>query len=136
MPSRRSASEHQDAVSRRLALLSAELAGDPVGGLGDPGGWAWEPSEDLTPGERDAEGDWSGEHTRVRAQRPAAATSGPGSRPPVRPPVGPPPPGPVAVPVPGRHAARRRVFALLRDLDRQARAVMREADAARLIPTT
>ncbi|WP_395657752.1 helix-hairpin-helix domain-containing protein [Nocardioides sp.] len=43
MPTRRSTSEHQEAVSRRLALLSAELAGD-----------------------RPDEAGWAEEHTRVR----------------------------------------------------------------------
>jgi competence protein ComEA len=65
---RRPRPDHQETVSRRLALLSAELAGD----------------------------DWWADHTRV-----AEATPDP----PV-PPEAAPSPAP-AVPVPGRHAARR-----------------------------
>ena len=76
MPTRRATSEHQDAVSRRLALLSAELAGDRPP---DPASW-W---DEEPP-----------EHTRVRAR---------GQGPPA------PPPEPPTVPVPGRHAARRRI---------------------------
>lgn len=72
--------EHAEAVSRRLATLSAELAsvrgdGTPAGGA-PAGGW---PSPD-----------WDG-HTRIRGE-------------PVAPPSA---PQPVAVPVPGRHASRR-----------------------------
>lgn len=101
MPSRRSASEHQDAVSRRLALLSAELAGDRPDGLADPGGWAWDPGAGRPEERADrwAE-EWADEHTRVRAPRAPLTTS---------PPDGSPPDGPPPVPVPGRHAARRPV---------------------------
>ncbi|WP_435742108.1 helix-hairpin-helix domain-containing protein [Nocardioides sp. SYSU DS0663] len=97
MRSRRPSAEHQEAVSRRLALLSAELA-------------------EVRPAP-----DWYDDHTRVRAAEggPVPATA------PIRPapavqatvppgwPAPPEPPGPPGwvpppVPVPGRHAARRR----------------------------
>lgn len=77
-----SSAEHAEAVSRRLASLSAELAAV----RGEP------PAGDPASGEP-----WP--HTRVRGRGgdvgPAAA--------PVAPPVAPP----VALPVPGRHASRR-----------------------------
>jgi competence protein ComEA len=82
MRSRRPSPEHQEAVSRRLALLSQELSslapeppeGDPVLPLGG--------------------------HTRVRAPRPAvvAPEAGPEAESPAVAPE---------VPAPGRHAARR-----------------------------
>jgi competence protein ComEA len=87
MPNRRPTSAHQEAVSRRLALLSAELAAARP----DP------PSvpPPLQPEEAVAD-DWLDGHTRIRplavepdrTSRPAAA------------------PAPV-IPVPGRHASRR-----------------------------
>ncbi|GAB3259140.1 helix-hairpin-helix domain-containing protein [Nocardioides dilutus] len=77
MRSRRPTPEHQDAVSRRLALLSAELAAV------EPPASAFEPHP---------EGEWWDEHTRLAAPR--------------RPPPPPVDLAPV-VPVPGRHAARR-----------------------------
>ena len=81
MPIRRPSPDHQEAVSRRLALLSAELAGERA---------------TMPPAEPPAE-DWTTGHTRIRpAGRPG--------------PPGPPEPrgqeAPV-VPVPGRHASRR-----------------------------
>jgi competence protein ComEA len=74
--------DHQEAVSRRLALLSAELA-------------AVRPEPPIA-----EEDDWSAPHTRVR----------PGPLGAVPAPVGEPEDLPV-VPVPGRHASRRRVLA-------------------------
>ncbi|MGZ4497385.1 MAG: helix-hairpin-helix domain-containing protein [Nocardioides sp.] len=88
MSARRPSPEHQEAVSRRLALLSAELAA--VRPLPEP--------------EPDAAA-WAADHTRVvplRAVRPLPDDTGP-----------PGPPGPVpaaeppALPEPGRHAAHR-----------------------------
>jgi competence protein ComEA len=78
MGSRRSSAEHQEAVSRRLAQLSADVAAaraDPV----------------VAPA---AGGDWWSGHTRV-AEAPALEV------------VAEPDPLPPAVPMPGRHAARR-----------------------------
>lgn len=130
MRSRRPSAEHQEAVSRRLALLSAELAAaqrratdeaddfwlprgpghdgaspdwDDLDGLGD--------LEDLPDERRSA---WTSDHTRVRP-RPATRTT-PGPPPPPlvpQPDSAPipaqavPPPVPPPVPEPGRHAARR-----------------------------
>ena len=74
--------DHQEAVSRRLALLSAELA-------------TVRPEPPI-----DEEDDWSAPHTRVR----------PGPLRAVPDPVIDPGELPV-VPVPGRHASRRRVLA-------------------------
>lgn len=94
MRTRRPSPEHQEAVSRRLAQLSAELA-------------AARP-EDEGPEVPDSPDDWWSDHTRVAAPRP-----GPG---PVPGPV--PDPAPYVpdldepapeVPRPGRHAARRRL---------------------------
>ncbi|MFN8193988.1 MAG: helix-hairpin-helix domain-containing protein [Nocardioidaceae bacterium] len=85
MRSSRSSSEHQEAVARRLALLSAELAAARPGASGDTGGG-------LAPDT----------HTRVREGR------FPEPRRPDPPPVPEADPSPArAVPVPGRHAARR-----------------------------
>jgi competence protein ComEA len=87
MSSRRPTPDHQEAVSRRLALLSAELAGvrpEPPGLPGPPG-----PQE---PPEADG---WAQPHTRIRPVGPPAS------------PPASPDPGPPAVPVPGRHASRR-----------------------------
>lgn len=75
MPQRRSSSEHDEAVARRLALLSAELAGER---LPDP------------------------------APSPVPRSAEPPPFPPERAPASHPPPATPAVPVPGRHAARRR----------------------------
>lgn len=87
MPHRRPSPEHQEAVSRRLALLSAELAA-------------------VRPPPIEGE-DWTADHTRIR---PAPDRGGPdGVARPDREPVPVPEvsePVP-AVPVPGRHAARR-----------------------------
>jgi competence protein ComEA len=86
MRSRRPSPEHQDAVSRRLALLSAELsAARPAPAPDDSG----------------PEGEWWDEHTRIAAPRrpPEPLPSQAGTP---RPPDSPP-----RVPVPGRHAARR-----------------------------
>jgi competence protein ComEA len=89
MRSRRPSPEHQDAVSRRLALLSAELIA------------AREPAEPPPP-----EGEWWDEHTRLATSRQVAGAA------PAPPPAQAEPP---RVPVPGRHAARRpgRAAALL-----------------------
>jgi competence protein ComEA len=87
MRSRRPSPEHQDAVSRRLALLSAELsAARPVPAPADPA----------------PEGEWWDEHTRIaEPRRPPSPPSLPAG------PPGPPADPPPQVPVPGRHAARR-----------------------------
>jgi competence protein ComEA len=94
MRSRRPSPEHQDAVSRRLALLSAELSAvrPPPPTTADP----------------PAEGEWWDEHTRIAPPRRPSQAPPPA-------PVGPPPATPPArrdqvplVPAPGRHAARRR----------------------------
>ena len=82
MRSRRPSPEHQDAVSRRLALLTAELSA------------VREPPEPPPP-----EGEWWDEHTRLAAPR-RVATAPPAGEPA---PVEPAP----RVPVPGRHATRR-----------------------------
>jgi competence protein ComEA len=94
MPTRRPSPEHQEAVSRRLALLSAELAGARPEAARDP-----EP--DPEPGA------WSGGHTRIRTARPGGV---PGE--PMSPPARPLAPAPPPVPVPGRHASRRAGHAL------------------------
>lgn len=87
MPTRRPSPEHQEAVSRRLALLSAELA-------------SARPGAAAGTDELDDEGsDWSAGHTRIRPLRsPEAAEHTPAVA------FEPEPP---PVPVPGRHAARR-----------------------------
>jgi len=94
MRSRRPSPEHQDAVSRRLALLSAELTGvrPPPPTAGPP-----------------PEGDWWDEHTRLAAPRrpPSGQPDGPAPPAPLVPPPRPSADHPPAVPVPGRHAARR-----------------------------
>jgi competence protein ComEA len=96
MGNRRPSQEHQEAVSRRLAQLSAEL--DDVRGrrLDDPTVPRLAPQPDgfampLT-------------HTRVPRARPAPAPVPPVPDPPVPVPADPPVP---LVPRPGRHAARR-----------------------------
>jgi competence protein ComEA len=97
----RSRTQHQEAVSRRLAQLSAELAAS---------------RPDLPAPEGETEGgasdDWWAEHTRVAAPRPAPRVV---SAPPEMPAPAPAPAQVVedelapAVPRPGRHAARRRL---------------------------
>lgn len=77
MTSLRPRPDHQDTVSRRLALLTAEAA------------------------DSRAEDDWTAGHTRVRPLRPVPDP--PHGPPPPGPPSAPPP----GVPLPGRHAARR-----------------------------
>ena len=89
MRSRRPSPEHQDAVSRRLALLSAELS--------DVRHSASRPD---APPDPPPEGEWWDDHTRLAAPR------RPAGRPPAGPPAGLDSPAP-RVPVPGRHAARR-----------------------------
>lgn len=116
MRNRRPSPEHEQAVARRLALLSAELAavrGEPGGPSPiptSPPGWQASP-ELAQPGPGVPEWPWDA-HTRVRpgpgaqVDRPllphatgAAADQAP---------PGPPPAGELpALPVPGRHAARR-----------------------------
>lgn len=79
-----SRTQHQEAVSRRLAQLSADLAGS----RSDPAPAA-APEEDGD--------DWWSEHTRVAAERPALRV------------VTEPPEAAPMVPRPGRHASRRRL---------------------------
>ncbi|MEV7431101.1 helix-hairpin-helix domain-containing protein [Nocardioides sp. NPDC092400] len=101
MRTRRATAEHQEAVARRLALLSAELAAERPPAWGPP----LEPSPGREPEPYAAplteppptEPDWTSEHTRIRP-RVAAAEPPPDPEPAWQPP---------AVPVPGRHAARR-----------------------------
>lgn len=91
MRSRRPSPEHHDAVSRRLALLSAELSDVRT------------PPPDPPP-----EGEWWDDHTRLATPRRLPAASPVASR--VASPIAPPPvsaAAPPPVPVPGRHAARR-----------------------------
>ncbi len=86
MTSLRPRADHQEAVSRRLALLTAELASseDPAVATDEP---------------------WLDGHTRIRPLR-AVPDAGPER-------AAEPDPPPPMVPVPGRHAARRRVALLL-----------------------
>jgi competence protein ComEA len=79
MPNRRPSPEHQEAVSRRLALLSAELAAARPEPAQQPTEWSPE---------------WSSEHTRVRPLRVVDDDDEPVEAPPL-------------VPTPGRHASRR-----------------------------
>ena len=90
MTSLRPRADHQEAVSRRLALLTAELASTQAEEPG-PAGQADEP--------------WLDGHTRIRPLR-AVPDSGPERV--VVSELSPP-----AVPVPGRHAARRGAASLL-----------------------
>jgi competence protein ComEA len=96
MRSRRTSAEHQEAVTRRLALLSAELSAvRPQDAYEE---WA-DPAADGTP--------WWDGHTRVSAGRAGsrqAALHAVAEAPPAQ--LDPPEPTPV--PDPGRHAARRR----------------------------
>jgi competence protein ComEA len=85
MPSRHPSPEHEEAVARRLALLSAELAGVRPAAV-DP---------DVGAEDRARADAWAAPHTRIR----------PDARPQL-PPASPPEPPP-DVPVPGRHASRR-----------------------------
>lgn len=89
----RSRTQHQEAVSRRLAQLSAELASARP----EP-----EAVEEPAPAVGD---DWWSEHTRVAAPRPALTVVPPAVDPPVVPPEVEAP----LVPRPGRHVARRRL---------------------------
>jgi competence protein ComEA len=84
---------HSEAVARRLAQLTAELDAVRAADGIRPGTWQG-PEDAPAEGPVDA-----GDHTRVRG---AVAAPVPGSS------VAPPDEGPPAVPVPGRHAARRR----------------------------
>lgn len=104
--------EHQEAVARRLAQLSAELAAVRPA--------AEEDSFDDRPDDQWGEGwdDWTASHTRVAGSRaapqaplpyapappPPPQASVPAPVPPEEPPEEPPAP---LVPVPGRHASRR-----------------------------
>jgi competence protein ComEA len=92
MTSLRPRADHQEAVSRRLALLTAELASSQ----------AAEPAETPV---GSADKPWLEGHTRIRPLRAV-----PDSHP--EPVAAPHLPAPV-VPVPGRHAARRGAAALL-----------------------
>jgi competence protein ComEA len=85
MTSLRPRADHQEAVSRRLALLTAELASTQAE---EPAGRGDEP--------------WLEGHTRIRPLR-AVPDPGPAPVPDQLPP---------AVPIPGRHAARRRAALL------------------------
>jgi competence protein ComEA len=89
MTSLRPRADHQEAVSRRLDLLTAELASTRPEGPPDP------PAPDQP---------WLAGHTRIRPLRAVPD--------PAPPPDPDPPPVPV-VPIPGRHAARRGAAALL-----------------------
>lgn len=99
MRSRRPSPEHQEAVARRLAQLSAELEA-----VRPPPPPAPSPPQQEEP-DPDADDDWWAPHTRIRP------LAGPPAPPPAptAPPAPPAAPGPVPgmVPVPGRHAARR-----------------------------
>lgn len=102
MRSRRSQQEHEQAVSRRLAQLSAELAGTR-GERPMPG----EPVAPVAPVAPAAGGDWWDGHTRVAPVRaPLVVVPAPAE------PAEPTPDEPPVVPVPGRHAARRRRWLL------------------------
>ena len=88
MRSRRSQQEHEQAVSRRLAQLSAELATTRGEAVAPAAGGEW----------------WDG-HTRVApARAPLVVVPPPQAEPPGEEPAAPVVP---VVPVPGRHAARR-----------------------------
>ncbi|WP_209020578.1 helix-hairpin-helix domain-containing protein [Nocardioides sp. 1609] len=112
MRSRRPSPEHQEAVSRRLALLSEQLA---AGREADPVDQALVERGAVDPA---SGGEWWDDHTRVSAAR-APLHVVPDPAPADRPltpapattasPLSGPVPGAASVPVPGRHAARRRV---------------------------
>lgn len=96
MRSRRPGPEHQEAVARRLAQLSADLTASRA----EPK--RAEPmSTEQDPDDGEVEGDWWRDHTSERL--------------PVVPPLATPPVAdePPLVPVPGRHASRRRGPSLL-----------------------
>jgi competence protein ComEA len=93
MTSLRPRADHQEAVSRRLASLTAEID-------------STRPEEPPDPGALDEP--WLAGHTRIR---PLRAVPNPRAGP--DPPLAPVRPPPGAVPLPGRHAARRRAAPLL-----------------------
>jgi len=96
MRSRRSDLEHQEAVSRRLAMLGDELAGvRPARTSPLPA-----PPAGPAPSPHDESAAWYDEHTRTAVSRHQPAPA----------PV--PSPASAQVPVPGRHAARRPAPAL------------------------
>lgn len=95
MRTSRPSPEHQEAVSRRLAQLSAELA-TVRRPAADDDAWA-----DAVPESAPEPEEWLG-HTRVRAERLPAPWPDL-----VPDPVPDPVPEPPQVPVPGRHASRR-----------------------------
>ena len=106
MRSRRTSSEHQEAVARRLAQLSAELEATRGESVGQAAG-----------------GEWWSDHTRVTAAVPdlrvvppsapsVPSAPPPGGRPPEKEPSDEPAPMPPRIPVPGRHAAPRRATRL------------------------
>ncbi|MFA6299013.1 MAG: ComEA family DNA-binding protein [Nocardioides sp.] len=94
MRSRRSQQEHEQAVSRRLAQLSAELATT----RGEVPEAAPAVTQVVAPA---AGGEWWDGHTRVAPVRAPLVVVPPPPEPPADPPAVP------TVPVPGRHAARR-----------------------------
>lgn len=100
MRSRRPSSEHQEAVARRLAQLSAQLSAAHA-----------EPVPEQLPEQPAAGGEWWSEHTQVAPRPPLRVVVAPDEPEeweplPVRP-VPAPVLAPPALPVPGRHAARR-----------------------------
>ncbi|GAA5148690.1 hypothetical protein GCM10023340_22880 [Nocardioides marinquilinus] len=118
MRSRRPSLEHREAVSRRLALLSEQLAAGRVEAPGVEDGAVDEVNEvDEVDGLDDgleawqrpaAGGAWWDDHTRVVPARTPLAVVPEVLAPPARP-VAVAAREPVRVPVPGRHAARRPV---------------------------
>jgi competence protein ComEA len=113
MRSRRAATEHQEAVSRRLALLSAELAAQRPAppppeavAVVEPDPWWTEPADES---EQGLEPDWTSDHTRVRPRPAVRVQPDPPAPPPPTPHPSLRPAQPPPVPEPGRHAARRPV---------------------------
>ncbi|WP_244929178.1 helix-hairpin-helix domain-containing protein [Nocardioides sp. W7] len=104
MRTRRTSPEHQEAVARRLAQLSAELATSRP----EPDPWPAEGPEPVAAFEEPDE--WWADHTRVAWSRPAEPVpeSAPGPGPETGPETGPEALAP-ELPLPGRHAARRRL---------------------------
>lgn len=96
MRSRRTSAEHQEAVNRRLALLSAELSAVRPQDAFDE--WV-EPAADGTP--------WWDGHTRVARGRPGSREANLHVVEDAVPPPMDPLPGAPALPQPGRHASRR-----------------------------